>query len=144
LGATHLLMNGLGLWVLGKQLEELFGAWVMLLLFMLASVGSFGFAASFVEASLAEPRIFLGASSGVLGFVGALGTYLAVGYFAFHRKALGRRILLVAAVIGAQLVFDWFTPVVSSMLHLTGLAIGAVAAIPFAYRNWQARLDDAR
>jgi rhomboid protease GluP len=137
LGITHLVMNGLGLWVLGKQIEELWGGVALLGIFLASSVGSFGFAAAFVEASVSEPRIFLGASAGVMGLVGALATFLATGFLLHRRQALGWRLLLVAAVVLAQLVFDHFTPIVSSMLHLTGLGLGAVAAVPFALRTWR-------
>jgi rhomboid protease GluP len=144
LGATHLVMNCLGLWVLGGQIERLFGGLVMLAIFLVASVGSFGFAAMVVHATASEPRIFLGASSGVLGLVGALGTFLATGYLLYRRKAIGRRLLLVLAVVFAQLVFDWFTPMVSSMLHLTGLLIGAIAAVPFSVTTWRSQLSQRR
>jgi rhomboid protease GluP len=140
LGTTHLLMNCLGLWMLGGQVEQLFGALGMLAIFLISSIGSFGFAASFIHATVSEPRIFLGASSGVLGLVGAIGMFFATGYFRYRRKALGRRVLLVLAVVLAQLVFDYFTPIVSSMLHLTGLLIGAVTAIPLSVRSWRARI----
>jgi rhomboid protease GluP len=139
LGATHLVMNCLGLWVLGRQVELLFGRLGVLAIFLVSSVGSFGFAASFVHASLSEPRILLGASSGVLGLVGAVGTFFATGYFLHRRETLGRRVLLVLAVVLAQLVFDYFTPIVSSMLHLTGLLIGAVTAIPLSVKGWRIR-----
>ncbi|HMA97415.1 MAG TPA: rhomboid family intramembrane serine protease, partial [Polyangiaceae bacterium] len=121
LGITHLLMNCLGLWVLGRSIEHILGSIAMGVIFLVSSVGSFAFALSFVQATVVEPRIFLGASSGVLGLVGALGTHLAIGYFVHRRKALGRRIVLVVAIVVAQFVFDSFTPIVSSMLHTTGL-----------------------
>lgn len=137
LGGTHLLMNCLGLWVLGQQIERLWGGMAMLAVFLVSSVGSFAFAAAQVEASEAAPRIFLGASSGVLGLVGALAIHLATGFLVHSRKALGRRILIVAAVVGAQFLFDWFTPVVSSLLHVAGLVIGGLVSIPISSRAWR-------
>lgn len=137
LGATHLLMNCLGLWVLGKQIERLWNGVITLTIFLSSSLGSFAYAALFVHATVSDPRIFLGASSGVMGLVGALATYLATGYLRHRREALGRRFLLVLAVVGAQLVFDAYTPIVSSMLHLTGLSIGALVAIPFSLSTWK-------
>ncbi len=137
LGITHLVMNCLGLWVLGRQLEQLWNGLVLLGIFLVSSIGSFGFAAAFVQATVSEPRIFLGASSGVMGLVGALGTFLATGYLLHRRHTLGRRLLLVVAVVLAQLVFDHFTPIVSSMLHLTGLGLGALVALPFSWVSWR-------
>jgi rhomboid protease GluP len=137
LGATHLIMNCLGLWVLGKQIEQLLGGLVTLAIFLVSSVGSFGFAAAYVHATLAEPRVFLGASSGVLGLVGALGAFFATGYVTYRQRALRSNMFVVLAVVLSQFVFDWFTPAVSSMLHLTGLLIGAVMAIPFSITTWR-------
>lgn len=137
LGPTHLLMNCLGLWVLGRQVEQIFNGFVLLGIFLGSSVGSFGFAAAFVRAGTSDPRIFLGASAGVLGLVGAIGAFLATGYLLHRRQALGRRLLLVAAVVLAQLLFDYFTPIVSSMLHMTGFAIGAVIAVPWSLGTWR-------
>ncbi|HEY5956190.1 MAG TPA: rhomboid family intramembrane serine protease, partial [Polyangiaceae bacterium] len=137
LGSTHLLMNCLGLWVLGKQIEELWNGLSMLSIFLVSSIGSFAFAATFVTATERDPRIFLGASSGVMGLVGALGAYLAVGYWLHRRPTVGRRLLIVVAIVAAQLVFDWFTPIVSSMLHMTGLLIGACVGVPLAMRSWR-------
>jgi rhomboid protease GluP len=139
LGATHLLMNCLGLWVLGRQIEQLWSGFSMLAIFLASSIGSFTFAAAIVKATRDDPRIFLGASAGVMGLVGALGTYLAIGYIRHRRTALGQRFLVVVAIVAAQLVFDWFTPMVSSMLHMTGLMLGACAAIPLASRSWPSR-----
>ncbi|HMA97649.1 MAG TPA: hypothetical protein VKP30_33420, partial [Polyangiaceae bacterium] len=65
---------------------------------------------------------------------------LAIGYFVHRRKALGRRIVLVVAIVVAQFVFDSFTPIVSSMLHTTGLLIGAVVAVPLSLRAWRTRM----
>lgn len=144
LGATHLLMNCLGLWVLGKQIERLWGGAAVLCVFLASSVGSFTFAAHFIQASLSAPRIFLGASSGVLGLVGALAVHLATGYFVHARKALGKRILVVVAVVGAQFVFDWFTPIVSSMLHITGLLIGSLVSLPISLAAWRRHLARIR
>lgn len=142
LGATHLLMNCLGLWILGRQIERLWGGASMLLVFLGASVGSFTCAAYFVEASSDAPRIFLGASSGVLGLVGALAVHLTTGYFVHGRRTLGKRILVVGAVVGAQFVFDWFTPIVSSMLHVTGLLLGSVVSVPISFAAWRRHLAD--
>jgi rhomboid protease GluP len=143
LGPTHLLMNCLGLWVLGRQVEQIFNGFVLLGIFLGSSVGSFGFAAAFVQAATSDPRIFLGASAGVLGLVGAIGSFLATGYLLHRRQALGRRLLLVAAVVLAQLLFDYFTPIVSSMLHMTGFVIGVVVAVPWSLATWR-RLGRSR
>lgn len=144
LGTTHLIMNCLGLWVLGRNIEHILGSLAVAVIFLVASVGSFAFALLFVQATTAEPRIFLGASSGVLGLVGALGTHLTIGYLMYGRKALGKRIVVVMGIVVAQFVFDWFTPIVSSLLHTTGLLIGGAVAVPLSLRTWRVRTSQRR
>ena len=45
-------------------------------------------------------------------------------------------IVQAALIVGLQLFFDWYHPVVSSFLHLAGLGSGAVLALPFALRTF--------
>jgi membrane associated rhomboid family serine protease len=75
----------------------------------------------------------LGASAGVMGLVGALFAFAAVGYFRARQRWLGRQIVLLLAVIATQVVFDAFTPEVSSFLHMTGLGIGATMGFGFSW-----------
>jgi membrane associated rhomboid family serine protease len=136
LGATHWGMNSLGLLILGRQLEQLWNGKILLLIFLGSSVGSFGLAALTIHATVDDPRILLGASSGVMGLVGALGTFFLCGYVMRKSSVLGQRLLSVLAVLAMQSVFDWFTPQVSFRLHLSGFGLGALIAIPFAVKTW--------
>jgi rhomboid protease GluP len=132
-GGIHLTVNVLGLWLLGREVERLYSGRVLLALFMGANVGAFAFAAAIVRASAEAPRVMLGASAGVMGLVGALLAFAAAGYFRARQHWLGRQIVLLLAVIATQVLFDAFTPAVSSLLHMTGLAIGAAMGLGFSW-----------
>ena len=137
LGATHLGMNILALLLLGGALERLWGKAVFLVCFFVASIGAYWLATLTVEATLAEPKVLLGASAGVFGLVGGLSTFEVVASLYGHTPLFNRRLLVLTMLVVAQLVFDWFTPIVSSFLHLAGVGFGALIALPFAVRYWR-------
>jgi membrane associated rhomboid family serine protease len=124
-GATHLVVNLLGLWLLGREVERVWNGPILLAVFLGSSVGAFALAVAFVGATAEAPRVMLGASAGVLGLVGALFAFATIRYLSSGHRWLGRQILVLLAVIATQVVFDAFTPQVSSFLHLAGLGIGS-------------------
>jgi len=136
-GVVHYGLNCLGLWSLGRAIEQLWNAGVLLFLFLGSNIGAYGYVALTTEASSAAPRVFLGASSGVMGLIGALGVFFLCGYLMRRENHLGQRFLTLLVVLAAQLLFDWFTPQVSSTLHLVGFTFGAILACPFAIHSWR-------
>lgn len=137
--ATHLAMNVFGLWVLGKSLERAWGSVAVLGCVVLSSVGAYTSALLFMPASEENPLYLLGASAGVLGLVGALAVFSAIGYFRQGNRLLGRRFRVAALIVALQLVFDAFTPMVSSFLHIAGVICGAVVALPFSWLYFERR-----
>lgn len=129
---THLVMNLLGLWVLGRMIERSWGPFLLVGAFLGASVGAYVIGLFFMQASEMQPKVLLGASAGVLGLVGSLASFAAIGYFIGENRSLGQRVLWAGLIVAMQLVFDAFHPVVSSFLHLAGIACGAVLALPYA------------
>ena len=135
--ATHLAMNLFGLWVLGRAVERGFGPLPMFVAFFASSVGAYTTGLFFMPATAEHPAIALGASAGVFGLVGALGSYAAVGFLRRRNRWFGRQLVGMVLVVGIQLVFDAFHPGVSSFLHLAGAAWGAALAVPFAFRRFE-------
>lgn len=131
-GATHLAVNLLGLWLLGREVERVWNGTVTLAVFLCSSVGAFALAVALVRATVEAPRVMLGASAGVLGLMGALLAFATVRYLRSGHQWLGRQVLALLAVIATQMVFDAFTPQVSSFLHLSGLVIGCVMGVGFS------------
>jgi hypothetical protein len=104
----------------------------VLLVFLGSSVGAYTIGLFFMPADLDHPKILLGASAGVLGLVGGLASFAASGYLLHKNRLLGRQLRGAVLIVGLQLVFDAYHPVVSSFLHIAGLACGAALALPGA------------
>ena len=136
-GATHLALNLLALLLVGGALERLWGRLTLLGSFLGGSIGAYWLATLTLSASFEEPKELLGASAGVFGLVGALIVFELVGAAFKRTRLFNRRVLTLAVLVLAQLVFDWFTPIVSSFLHLAGIASGAIAALPLAIWNFR-------
>lgn len=120
LGSMHLVMNGLGVWILGRPVEAIYGKARMLALFLVSAVSG-NLAALWL---LEGPAILVGASGGVLGLLGSL---LAVTLVRFRKQPT--RFLRGHArgwlvVIAMQAVFDLMVPGVSSIAHVFGFAAG--------------------
>lgn len=131
-GPTHLLVNLVGLWVLGHQVERLWNSTALWLFFFTASIGAMGLSTLTMPATIDDPKVIVGASAGVMGLVGALFAFAAAGYFVAGNRLLARALNRIAAIVALQTLFDWLTPAVSIQLHLSGLVLGALAATPWA------------
>lgn len=135
--ATHLALDLLLLLLLGSTLERLWGALALISCFLCANVGSYSIAAWLGTATPDRPQLILGASAGVFGLLGALVAFDAVGYAFERSRLLLRRVLVLLLLMFAQVLFDSFTPIVGSSLHLTGAALGFLVACPQALRFWR-------
>ncbi len=115
----HLLLNMMGLWMLGQALEPVLGRLRFALLYLLSALGG---AAALVAWSLVTPQALLqpvvGASGAIFGLLGAL--------FVLSRAANADvRSLLV--LIGLNVVYGFVVPGIAWQAHLGGLLIGALA-----------------
>jgi rhomboid protease GluP len=121
-GATHLVLNLLGFWALGRRIEGALGGWKLSLLF-LGSALLGNLAALFWMSS---PGVVVGASGGVLGLLGAL-----VAIVLYRRRQRRTRYLTgvlreVGAVVLMQAVFDFLMPNIGTLVHVAGFAGGVV------------------
>lgn len=73
----HIYMNGMGLMVLGSQLERLLGPWRLSLIYLLSALGG-----SIASAVAARAAFSVGASTAIFGLLGAL----AVVNWRFRRE----------------------------------------------------------
>jgi membrane associated rhomboid family serine protease len=129
IGFIHLFFNSYALWIIGPQVEKLYGGPRFLLLYLLT--GMSGAAASYWY----NPFIpSAGASGSIFGLLGVLLVF-SIKYRRevpqFFSRALGRGILLT---IGINLVIGYMIPQIDNAAHLGGLIGGGVlaAVIPFA------------
>ncbi|WP_239456337.1 rhomboid family intramembrane serine protease [Nocardioides solisilvae] len=111
----HLLLNCLGLWVLGPAVEAAFGRLRFLAVYLVATL-----AAGATIYWLADPAgSTLGASGGVFGLMGAL---------AVLTLKVGGDLRGVATLLAVNVVFTLTFPGISWQGHLGGLVGGALAA----------------
>nr|WP_240967020.1 rhomboid family intramembrane serine protease [Micrococcus luteus] len=118
-GPTHLLLNMLALWVIGRVLEPALGWWRFLALYVLSAVGGAVFAL-WVSDPL-QPVV--GASGAVYGMFAAL--FLLT-------RVRGGQVRSIAVLIGLNLVFSFLLPGVAWQVHVGGLLTGAVVAVVFS------------
>jgi rhomboid protease GluP len=118
IGLVHLLFNSYALFILGQDVERLYGAARFLLIYFLSGLG--GSLASFV---LGAGGISAGASGAIFGLIGT-----EIMFFYLHRQTFGQRgqaqlrSLLMLAVV--NLVFGFTIPGINNLAHMGGLVFG--------------------
>lgn len=118
-GLIHLAVNMYSLYVVGPQVEFLFGRWRLLVIWVLAGVTG-----SVVSLLLAPPTINSAGASGALW--GLLGTFVYFKLFAPQGRLL--RWMPLLTVIGVNAAIS-FMPGIDWRAHFGGFAGGFVAAL---------------
>ncbi len=126
IGAVHLLMNMLALWVLGRDLEVVFGRLRFTAVYLLSLLG--GSVAVFLLGDMAQP--VAGASGAVYGLMGAIAV-------AAVRLKLNLRPILI--VIAVNVIISVSIPGISLLGHLGGIAVGALTSAALLYAPAQRR-----
>jgi rhomboid protease GluP len=133
IGGLHLLVNVLGLWFLGRLVEDLFGPWRTVAIYAVAAIGG-----ALASLFALPAGVAAGASGAVYGLVGALFVELSL-HRRVHRAAWSRGVwgsLVVITV--AQLGIGFIYPIMDQWAHGAGLAGGAIAGIVLSpHVRWQ-------
>ena len=111
-GPTHLALNMVALWLIGRVLEPALGRWRFLALYLLSAVG--GAVAALWLADPLQPVV--GASGAVYGLFSAL--FLVTRF-------RGGQVGSIAVLIGLNLVMSVLLPDISWQVHVGGLVTGA-------------------
>jgi len=123
-GGLHLLVNLVGLWMLGRLTEELFGPWRMGAIFALAGLGG-----SFASLIGTDASMSTGASGAVLGLLGAVFAELTV-HRSRHRLAWTRGVWGSLAIVAvAQLGVDFMYRITDHWAHAGGLVVGGLVGL---------------
>lgn len=126
IGITHFLFNSFSLYLLGPQLEWLFGRWRFIILYLLTGVMG-----NLATVYLGTAGISAGASGAIYGL---LGVYVYL--FLFRRGSMdpdtGKGLL---ALVGINLVISIITPTINLTAHLGGLIAGFLLAGPLMRRK---------
>lgn len=120
IGLIHLLFNSYALYVVGQDVERLYGSARFLVIYFLAGLG--GSIASFV---LGGANISAGASGAIFGLFGA-----SISYFYLHRKVFGARgqaqLRSLLMLAGVNLFLGFTIPGINNLAHLGGLIFGVL------------------
>lgn len=129
IGLLHLVVNMHALWVLGPQLESLYGSARFTILYVLSGVG--GFVAS---CFFAHPdSVVAGASGALFGMFGALLVFVYKyrdDIPSVVRTAMRRGVWLTLAI---NLILTFSIPFISRSGHLGGLLTGVGLALVMPY-----------
>ena len=117
-GPVHLGLNMLVLWFIGPALEEYFGRWRYLLLYLVA-----GLAGSAGALILSANALTVGASGAIWGLMGAAVLLEARKIYVFGGQAMG--------LVVFNLIFTLLIPGISIGGHIAGGIGGAAAALAF-------------
>jgi rhomboid protease GluP len=117
IGLMHLAFNGYALFVLGTELERLYGPGRFLATYLLS--GLFGSLFSYAFSN----SLSAGASGAIFGLVGAL-----AAFFYLQRKILGdygrRRLINIGIIVALNLFWGLSQPGIDNWAHMGGLLSG--------------------
>jgi membrane associated rhomboid family serine protease len=127
IGGLHLLTNAVGVWMLGRIVEDMFGAWRTVAIYALAGIG--GMLASLYAV---PAGITAGASAALFGVLGAVFVELT-WHRRRHRLAWSRGVWgAIAIVTVAQLGIGFVYPAMDQWAHGGGLVVGLLAGLVFS------------
>ncbi|MER2598443.1 MAG: rhomboid family intramembrane serine protease [Caldilineales bacterium] len=136
IGLIHLLFNTYALYILGQDVERLYGNTRFLLIYFLAGLG--GSLASFVLGG--ANGVSAGASGAIFGVIGA-----SIAYFYQHHRAFGARgqaqLRNLLTMAGINLVLGFTIPGINNLAHLGGLIFGLLLGFILSPR-YEATLMD--
>ncbi len=128
-GPVHLVMNLLGLAVIGPWVEKTLGRTRYAAVYLVAGVGSMAAVLGFIRWGWMHEEVLVGASGAIMGLVGATGARLAVGWRRERSELAARRLRSVALIVVLQVAFDLMTPQVSFAAHAAGLLFGFLLTV---------------
>lgn len=130
IGFLHFLLNNYALWIIGQEIERLYGSARFVVLYLLTGV--VGSLASYTFNPNAQSA---GASGAIFGLFGVMAT------FAFrYRKELPERLATdirrrILPVIAINLIFGFSVRIVDNAAHIGGLLAGVVLALVIPYKR---------
>ena len=120
IGIFHLVCNIYSLYVIGKEVENLYGKLKFLIIYILSGVSG-----SILSLAFNSNTISAGASGAIFGLLGAL---LYFGYY--YRTYLGATIRSsVLPVIILNLVIGFMNPGIDNSAHIGGLVAGILSSM---------------
>ena len=119
IGIMHLLCNMYSLYIIGREVENLFGKIKYIIIFILS--GIFG---SIMSLAFTHNTISAGASGAIFGLLGAL-LYFGMHYRTYLGEAIKRSIIPIIVV---NLIIGFFAEGIDLAAHIGGLVGGVLVA----------------
>jgi membrane associated rhomboid family serine protease len=130
IGVIHLLLNNYALWIIGQEIEQIYGSARFVVLYLVTGV--IGSLASFFFNPHATSA---GASGSIFGLFGVMATF-AFRYRKEIPPMLSREIRRrVLPIIAINLVFGFSVRIVDNAAHIGGLLSGVVLALIIPYKR---------
>jgi membrane associated rhomboid family serine protease len=130
IGFLHFLLNNYALWIIGQEIELLYGSARFVVLYLLT--GLVGSLASYQFNPNAQSA---GASGAIFGLFGVMATF-AFRYRKELPERLGRDIRRrILPVIAVNLIFGFIVSIVDNAAHIGGLLAGVVLALVVPYKR---------
>ena len=128
IGMLHLFFNSYALWIVGPQVEKLYGAARFVILYVLTGVA--GVYASYFYHPQSESAGASGAIFGLFGVLLVFGVRYRNSIPPFFKRAVGTGVLPVIVI---NLIIGFTIPAIDNSAHLGGLLAGAAlaAVVPF-------------
>ena len=120
IGIMHLLCNMYSLYIIGREVENLFGKIKYIIIFILS--GIFG---SIMSLAFTHNTISAGASGAIFGLLGAL-LYFGMHYRTYLWEAIKRSIIPIIVV---NLIIGFFAEGIDLAAHIGGLVGGVLVAM---------------
>lgn len=120
IGIMHLLCNMYSLYIIGREVENLFGKIKYIIIFILS--GIFG---SIMSLAFTHNTISAGASGAIFGLLGAL-LYFGMHYRTYLGEAIKRSIIPIIVV---NLIIGFFAKGIDLAAHIGGLVGGVLVAM---------------
>ena len=120
IGIMHLLCNMYSLYIIGREVENLFGKIKYIIIFILS--GIFG---SKMSLAFTHNTISAGASGAIFGLLGAL-LYFGMHYRTYLGEAIKRSIIPIIVV---NLIIGFFAEGIDLAAHIGGLVGGVLVAM---------------
>ena len=122
-GMTHLLMNMVSLYIVGRGVERYFSKAAFLAIYLFS-----GIIGGLVSSAIHPLSVGVGASGAIFGIFGAL-----AGFFIVHRKALGEHSRMFmkdfAVILGLNFLLGMSVDAIDMSAHIAGLAVGLLGGI---------------
>ena len=118
-GIVHLAFNMYALYIIGKQIEDLYGKKAYIIIYSLSGLGG-----SILSYYLAPTSLSVGASGAIFGLLSALLVYAYKERGRIQKGALSNLLF----VIGINLLFGLSMPNIDNYGHIGGIVVGAISS----------------